>query len=32
MESITYIQSTLFYNMNTNEHQIKDTTFNYDIK
>ena len=28
MESITYIQGTLFYNMNTNEKQINDKTFN----
>jgi len=28
MESITYIQGTLFYNMNTNEKQVNDKTFN----
>ena len=28
MESITYLQGTLFYNMNTNEKQINDKTFN----
>jgi len=28
MESITYIQGTLFYNINTNEKQINDKIFN----